>query len=66
MSSDREIENLVALRDSLVELSGALREWLFQQSAVEGTLPVKEVQALLEVLGSGELKNIKGESDKKD
>jgi len=66
MSSDREIENLVALRDSLVELSGALREWLFQQSADEGTLPVKEVQALLEVLGSGELKNIKGESDKKD
>lgn len=66
MSSDREIKNLVALRDSLVELSGALREWLFQQSAVEGTLPEKEVQALLEVLGSGELKNIKGESDKKD
>jgi hypothetical protein len=66
MSSDREIENLVALRDSLVELSGALREWLFQQSAIEGTLPEKEVRALLEALGSGELNNIKGESDKKD
>jgi hypothetical protein len=66
MSSDREMQNLFALRDSLVELSGALREWLFQQSAIEGTLTEKEVRALLEALGSGELKNIKGESDKKD
>ena len=51
MSGGREIQDLLAMRDALVELSGALHEWLFLQSALEGTLPTREVEELLQALG---------------
>jgi predicted component of type VI protein secretion system len=61
MSGSREIQDLLAMRDALVELSGALHEWLFLQSAIEGNLPTKEVEELLEALGDGKKGDIKRE-----
>jgi predicted component of type VI protein secretion system len=66
MSDSREIQNLLAMRDALVELSGALREWLFLQSSMEGSLTTKEVDELLKALGEKTLGNSKREPDSKN
>jgi hypothetical protein len=66
MSDSREIQNLLAMRDALVELSGALREWLFLQSSMEGSLTTKEVDELLKALGEKTLGDSKRESDSKN
>jgi hypothetical protein len=54
------------MRDALVELSGALREWLFLQSSMEGSLTTKEVDELLKALGEKTLGDSKRESDSKN
>ncbi|CAM8635013.1 hypothetical protein MCEMSHM24_03092 [Comamonadaceae bacterium] len=54
MSGDQDIQNLFKLRDALIELSGSMNEWLFQQRTLEGTLPVKEFNEILKSLGEGE------------
>lgn len=64
MSDDQDIQNLFKLRDALIELSGSMNEWLFQQRTLEGTLPVNEFNEILKSLGEGEGGNQEGGTHK--
>lgn len=66
MSDHQDIQNLFKLRDALVELSGTMKEWLFQQRAHEGTLPVKEFDELLRSISGKKPEGLGGEPGQKD
>lgn len=52
MLTNKEIQELFELRDALLELSGNMREWLFQQQINNGTLPEQQINDLLVSISS--------------